>query len=89
MVIDQPILDAVLADLQIGYAEILGQNDFDLLKGIYEDFKPKDTENQRFLDLLHGLYLLEYRNAVQWYDLNPIVKDLLEQEGVLDGAATG
>ena len=94
VVVDQPILDAVLTDLQIGYAEILGQNDFDLLKGIYNDFKPKDTENQRFLDLLHGLYILEYSDsannkAVHWYDLNPIVKDLLEQEGVLDGAATG
>jgi nucleoside-triphosphatase THEP1 len=94
VVIDQAILDAVLTDLQIGYAEILGQNDFDLLKGIYTDFKPKDTENQRFLDLLHGLYMLEYydrenKKAVHWYDLNPIVKDLLEQEGVLDGAATG
>jgi len=36
--------------------------------------------------LMHGLYVLEYRNAVHWYDLNPIVKDLLVQEGVLDGA---
>lgn len=89
IVIDQAILDAVLTDLQISYGETLGQNDFDLLKGIYTDFKPQSTEDQRFLDLLHGLYLLEYRNAVQWYDLNPIVKDLLEQEGVLDGAATG
>lgn len=89
VVINQPILDSVLTDLQISYAEPLGQNDFELLKGIYQDFKPKDTENQRMLDLLHGLYVLEYRNAVQWYDLNPIVKDLLVQEGVLDGTATG
>jgi hypothetical protein len=60
-----------------------------LLRRIYNDFKPQSAEEQRFLDLLHGLYLLEYRNGVQWYDLNPIVKDLLEQEGVLDGATTG
>jgi len=33
-VIDQSILDGVLTDLQISYAEILGQNDFDLLKGM-------------------------------------------------------
>jgi hypothetical protein len=26
---------------------------------------------------------LEYRNAKLWYDLNPIVLDLLRQEGVL------
>ncbi|MEX0269456.1 hypothetical protein AB3R30_09945 [Leptolyngbyaceae cyanobacterium UHCC 1019] len=87
--IDQPILDSVLTDLQISYSESIGQNDFDLLIGIYREFKPKDLESQRFLDLLHGLYVLEYRNRVHWYDLNPIVKDLLVEEGVLDGAATG
>jgi hypothetical protein len=88
VVINQAILDGVLTDSQIRYGEILGQTDFDLLLGIYQDFKPKNTEDQRFLDLMHGLYVLEYRNAVQWYDLNPIVKDLLVQEGVLDGAAS-
>lgn len=83
VIIDQPVLDTVLTNLQISYAEPLGQVDFELLKLIYEQFKPQDAENQRFLDLLHGLYVLEYRNAVQWYDLNPIVFDLLVQEGVL------
>ena len=83
VIIDQRVLDTVLTDLQIGYAEPLGQVDFDLLKSIYEECKPKDAENQRFLDLLHGLYILEYRNATLWYDLNPIVFDLLVQEGVL------
>lgn len=83
VIIDQQVLDAVLTDLQIGYADPLGQNDFDLLKLIYDQFKPQDAENQRFLDLLHGLYVLEYRNATLWYDLNPIVVDLLVQEGVL------
>ena len=89
VIIDQPILESVLTDLQISYSESIGQNDFDLLVGIYSEFKPKEIESQRFLDLLHGLYVLEYRNRVHWYDLNPIVKDLLVEEGVLDGAATG
>lgn len=83
--IDQAVLTSVLSDLQISYAQPLGQSDFDTLIGIYQEFRPKDTENQRFRDLLHGLYVLEYRDsAVQWYDLNPIVKDLLIQEGLLD-----
>ncbi|MGI0495279.1 SAV_2336 N-terminal domain-related protein [Alkalinema pantanalense CENA528] len=84
VVINQQILDQVLTDVQIEFAEPLGQYDFELLKQIYEDFKPRDPENQRFLDLLHGLYILEYRNAVLWYDLNPIVIDLLRSEGVID-----
>lgn len=77
--LDQPpvtitpaILETVLTDLQITYSESLGQNDFDLLKGIYTDFKPKGSENQRFLDLLHSLYVLEYRNRVQWMTLTPL-----------------
>lgn len=89
VIIDQPILDSVLTDVQLSYSESIGQTDFDLLIGIYREFKPKDLESQRFLDLLHSLYVLEYRNRVHWYDLNPIVKDLLVEEGVLDGAATG
>ncbi len=84
VIIDQRIWEEVLTDLQIAYAEPLGQVDFAMLKGIYEQQKPQDTENQRFLDLLHGLYVLEYRDKVQWYDLSPIVYDMLVQEGVLN-----
>jgi AAA ATPase domain len=86
VMVNQSILDAVVTELQIEYAEALGQVDFETLKLIYQELKPQDTENQRFLDLFHGLYILEYRNAALWYDLNPIVRDLLIQEGVLDGA---
>lgn len=84
VIIDRAILDQILNDLQIEFAEPLGQDDFDLLKQIYQQMKPQNTENQRVLDLLHGLYILEYRNAVLWYDLNPIVQDLLVQEGIID-----
>jgi energy-coupling factor transporter ATP-binding protein EcfA2 len=89
VIVNQKILDQVLTDMQIEFAEPLGQTDFEALKQIYQDLKPKDTENQRFLDLLHGLYILEYRNAVLWYDLNPIVVDLLKAEGVIDAAIAG
>ncbi|MCU0565243.1 MAG: ATP-binding protein [Oculatellaceae cyanobacterium Prado106] len=81
--IDAAILQQALTDFQIEYDEPLGQKDYELLKGIYQEGKPQDAEDQRFLDLLHGLHILEYRNAKLWYDLNPIVLDLLRQEGVL------
>lgn len=87
--IDQAILDSILTDLQITYAEVLGLKDFAALRQIYEELKPSDTEEQRFLDLLHGLFVLEYRNAVLWYDLNPIVRDLLIAEGELDDPTQG
>jgi hypothetical protein len=81
--IDRRIFNDVMTDLQIERAEVLGKVDFEMLKAIYQNFQPQDTENQRFLDLLHGLYILEYRNAKLWYDLNPIVRDLLVEEGIL------
>ncbi len=86
VIVNQRILDEVVTELQIEAAELLGQVDFEALKLIYEQLKLQDTESQRLLDLLHGLYVLEYRNAVLWYDLNPIVRGLLVREGVLDVA---
>ncbi|NJM74969.1 MAG: AAA family ATPase [Acaryochloridaceae cyanobacterium RU_4_10] len=81
--IDESILSQALTDTQIEFAEPLGQVDYELLAGVYEQFKPQDAEDQRFLDLLHGLYILEYRNAALWYDLHPIVVMLLKQQELL------
>jgi energy-coupling factor transporter ATP-binding protein EcfA2 len=81
--IDRRILSGVVTELQIEYARPLGQIDFEMLLAIYQEFKPKDAESQRFLDLLHHLHILEYTNAKLWYDLNPIVRDLLVEEGLL------
>jgi hypothetical protein len=83
VIIDNTILSEVLTDLQISFAEPLGRKDYKQLKSIYEESEPEDTEDQRFLDLLHGLYVLEYRNATKWYSLHPIVHDLLVQRGDL------
>ena len=79
--IDRSILDRVLNDLELDYSEPLGRKDYVLLKSIYEQFEPEDAENQRFQELLNALYIVEYRNALQWYDLNPVVTDLLRRRG--------
>ncbi|MEM8779257.1 MAG: hypothetical protein AAGF26_10365 [Cyanobacteria bacterium P01_G01_bin.49] len=57
-----------------------------VLLTIYTQFNPDnkdDDERQKFLDLLHGVYVLEYRNADLWYDVHPIVADLLKRRGLL------
>ena len=82
-IVDRTVLDKVLIDFQIEFSQPLGKFDFAKLKQIYEEMKPDNTEDQRVLDLLHGLYVLEYRNGVLWYDLHPIVMDLLLVEGVI------
>lgn len=87
VIINQAILATVLNDMQIQYAEPLGRVDFNRLKQVYEQLELDDVENQRILDLFHGLYILEYRNQVLWYDLNPIVTDLLILNGVISAAS--
>lgn len=81
--IDGTILKQVVTDMQIEFAEPLGQLDYELLTEIHQKSQPQDAENQRFLDLLHGLYILEYRNATLWYGLHPIVFTLLQQQKFL------
>ena len=76
--IDAAILQQALTDFQVSFAEPLGRKDYELLGQIEQQPEPEDMESDRFLKLLHGLYVLEYRNAKLWYALHPIVRDLLQ-----------
>ncbi|MCC5607489.1 hypothetical protein LC612_11980 [Nostoc sp. CHAB 5834] len=66
------------------FAMPLGSVDYRILQTTYQNFKPEDPKQQEFLDLLHGLYVLEYRNRQNWYDVHPIVVELLREEGLID-----
>ena len=76
--IDAAVLQQALTDFQVSFAEPLGRKDYELLEQIEQQPEPEDMESDRFLKLLHGLYVLEYRNAKLWYALHPIVRDLLQ-----------
>ena len=43
--------------------------------------------DQTFLDLLHTLYILEYRNDDLWFGVNPIVQEILERRGLIKSGA--
>jgi hypothetical protein len=45
-----------------------------------------DPKQPKFLDLLHGLYVLKYRNYEPWYDVHPVVVDTLKRQGLIDGS---
>ena len=83
--INQDVLDKALNDLRNDFATPLSNSHYRILTTIYQQFNPDNEEGdeQKFLDLLHGLYILEYRNADLWYDLHPIVIDLLKRKGFL------
>ncbi|MGK7874163.1 MAG: P-loop NTPase fold protein [Xenococcaceae cyanobacterium] len=84
--INGEILKLALNDLRNDFATPLVYSHYKILTTIYKEFTPDnetDTERQKFLDLLHGVYILEYRNDDLWYDVHPIVADLLKRRGLL------
>ncbi len=48
---------------------------------------PTRCPQPHFLELLHGLYVLEYANDDLWYDLHPLVTDLLRRKNLLPDLA--
>lgn len=66
--IDRNILAQAINKLSLDFDSRIGMKDYEILKTTYEEFKPEDPKDQQFLDLLHGLYILEYRNSELWYD---------------------
>ena len=83
MKITAEVLERAAADLRIEFTEPLGQNGYEILVEVYEGYAPKDGMNQTFLDLLHTLYVLEYRNDDLWFGVHPIVQDLLHRRGLI------
>ncbi|MDY6806079.1 MAG: AAA family ATPase [Cyanobacteriota bacterium] len=81
--INHEVLRQAIKEIRIDFDMGIGTTDYQILKEVYEDLSPRDANEERFLDLLHGLYVLEYRNAELWYDIHPIVTELLQQKGVL------
>ncbi|MEO1387998.1 MAG: P-loop NTPase fold protein [Cyanobacteria bacterium J06634_6] len=81
--IDEEILQRAARNLRIEFSRPLGSKLLDVLQQTYENFEPEDANGEDFLLLLHGLYVLEYENAELWYDLHPLVKDLLQRKGAI------
>ena len=63
MKIDRAIFERAVADMRLDFEEPLGKEDYDLMKETYWRYEPEDPKAQAFLDLLHGLHVLEYRNG--------------------------
>jgi energy-coupling factor transporter ATP-binding protein EcfA2 len=85
VVINDDILDRAVNNIRNDFAISLGKVDYEILHKTYEQFMPDDPKDPDFLDLLHGLYVLEYRNRQNWYDVHPIVVELLREQGLING----
>ena len=56
---------------------------YNILIKIYKDLQPIDPGDPEFLKLLHRLYILEYQNGDMWYDVHPIIEDLLRRQNAI------
>jgi energy-coupling factor transporter ATP-binding protein EcfA2 len=81
--INDEILKLAIKDLRNEFARPLGENLYSILVTTYENLTPKDAKSEEFLSLLHGLYVLEYENDDLWYDVHPIVVDLLKRKKLI------
>lgn len=75
--INKAVFQEAMRNLRIGFERRLGSKDYEILQKIYREFKPEDTTQQDFLNLLNDLYVLEYENDRLWYDIHPIVMSLV------------
>ncbi|MGB3294983.1 MAG: P-loop NTPase fold protein [Phormidesmis sp.] len=82
--IDAVILKEAAKNLRNQFARTLGSNLLNLLAETYKGFSPPDTKSEEFLELLHSLYVLEYENDELWYDLHPLIVDLLRRRGLIE-----
>ncbi|NES23883.1 MAG: ATP-binding protein [Symploca sp. SIO3E6] len=83
IIVTEEILQQALTNLRIEFTEPLGKNDYQVLAQVYNDYAPEDGMNETFLDLLHNLYILEYRNDDLWFGVHPIVEEILQKRGLI------
>jgi energy-coupling factor transporter ATP-binding protein EcfA2 len=83
--IDDEILTAAVRNLRNDFARQLQPNFYEILVQVYQTLKP--AEGEEFVKLLHGLIVLEYENDALWYDVHPLVQDLLRREGHIESGA--
>jgi energy-coupling factor transporter ATP-binding protein EcfA2 len=70
-------------DMRLDFERPIGETDYQILEHVHKSNSTKDVQQQEFLTLLHGLYILEYRNDQVWYELHPIIIDLLRRKKII------
>ena len=81
--IDQAILTETLNNLRNDMTITLSKSDREILLETYSNYRPDDPKQQEFLDLLHNLVAIEYRNSESWYDVHPLIVEQLRIEELI------
>ncbi|MBE9065506.1 ATP-binding protein, partial [Leptolyngbya cf. ectocarpi LEGE 11479] len=83
--INQEVLTIALRNLRNDFARQIGSDLYQLMATVYETAETPDARGEEFMRLLHGLMVLEYENDSIWYDVHPIVVELLKQKQLVAG----
>jgi hypothetical protein len=83
IVLDRAIFTEAIRKIRLELQPAVGQSGYEILIKIYRDFNPSDPGDPEFLKLLHRLYILEYQNDDMWYDLHPIIEELLRRQNAI------
>ncbi|MEM8640995.1 MAG: ATP-binding protein [Cyanobacteria bacterium P01_G01_bin.54] len=78
------VVKTAIKDMRNDFAAPMSEPFYRILTAVYRTLNEpteNDVDHQKFLNLLHGLYILEYENDDVWYDVHPIVVDLLNRKG--------
>ena len=81
--IDASILQEALDILRNDITITLSKTDRQILQETYTNYRPDDPKQQEFLNLLHSLVVIEYKNTESWYDLHPLVIEQLKLEELI------
>ena len=71
---------SVVTEMRNIYRKQLSAEDKEILREVMEG-KREIGRDEKLVDLLHNLSLLEYRNGESWCGVNPIVAPLLRESG--------
>jgi energy-coupling factor transporter ATP-binding protein EcfA2 len=75
--IDDEILTVALNNLRNDFARQI-QTNYPILVEVHKTLE--QVAGEAFIKMLHGLVILEYENGDMWYDVHPIVLDLLRRK---------
>ncbi|MGJ5634440.1 ATP-binding protein [Nostoc sp. CALU 1950] len=83
LIINDIILEEAINNLRNDFATPLTKLDYEILQQIYQFNEPDDPNQGYFLELLHGLHVIEYHDYRNWYDIHPIVLELLRERKLI------
>jgi len=76
-------VDAAIADERRDFDRLLTKEQLELLKHVHSTKDIDSDPDKGYLDLLHNLSVIEYRNGDVWYGVSPLVFRLIGEEDEL------